>query len=235
MSKKSSKINEFNHFSSIAAEWWLPKGHFKILHEITPLRISYILSKIDKKNVSKLKILDLGCGGGLTCEPLARLKADVTGIDFIEENIKIAKNHAKKSKLNINYVVDDIDNLKDKKKYDIVLLLEIIEHLDDWKKLIKKIKKNIKPNGLIIISTINRNIFSKFFALFLAENILNWIPKKTHNYNKLIKPKELSNFLKKNDFEIKDITGMNYNPLLGQWKISKNNHLINYFCTAKLV
>jgi len=234
MSNKSSKSREFNHFSKIAKEWWVPDGKFKILHEITPLRIKYILKMINQKQIKDLEILDLGCGGGLTCEPLARLKAKVTGVDFVKQNIEMAKNHAKISKLQINYIHDDLDSLKIKKKYDIVLLLEILEHLDDWKHIILKIKKILKPNGLLVISSINKTSLSKIFAIFVAENILKWIPKNTHDYNKFIRPNELSYILSKNKFNILDTTGMNFNPFSRQWKLNKNIYPINYFCTAKL-
>ena len=179
-------------------------------------------------------ILDLGCGGGLICEPLARLKANVTGVDFVEQNINIAKKHAKTAKLKINYLFKDIDLLNINKKFDIILLLEVLEHLDNWEYLILKVKSMLKKNGYLIISTINRNSFSKLFAIFLAENILNWVPKKTHDFNKLIKPEELKKTLEKNNFTIKNISGMNYNPLARQWKLNSNIHLINYFCVAKL-
>tara|TARA_B110001454_G_C12584666_1_gene377575 strand:- start:23 stop:730 length:708 start_codon:yes stop_codon:yes gene_type:complete len=234
MSKKTSKNQEFDHFTSIADEWWKPKGKFKILHQIIPIRIKYILQNIEKKKIKKLDILDLGCGGGLTCEPLARLNANVTGIDFVKENIEIAKNHAIQSELMINYIHSDINSINLKKKYDLILMLEIIEHLDEWDVLISKIKKNLKPKGTIILSTINRTQVSKIFAIFLAENILKWIPKKTHDYNKLITPQELKTTLIKNGFKIKNIMGMNLNPLTKEWILNKNLILINYFCTARL-
>ncbi len=147
MNKKKSKKQEYSNFSSIAKEWWEPNGKFKILHKILPIRIEYILNKIDYNKIKKLEILDLGCGGGLTCEPLARLGASVTGVDFVEENIKVAKNHAIQSNLNIRYFHNDIDSIIIKKKYDLILILEVLEHLDNWKLLIKKIKKNLKPKG----------------------------------------------------------------------------------------
>ena len=234
MSNKSSKNREFNHFSKIAKEWWLPDGKFKILHEITPLRIKYILKMINQKKIKNLEILDLGCGGGLTCEPLARLQAKVTGIDFVKQNIEVAKKHAMISKLKINYIHDDIDSLKIKKKYDIILLLEILEHLENWKSLIPIIKDILKPNGLLVISSINKTSLSKIFAIFLAEKILKWVPKNTHDYDKFITPNELSNILSENYFNILDTTGMNFNPLSKQWKLNKNIYPINYFCTAKL-
>ena len=197
-----------------------------------PLRMQYILDNI--KQVERLDILDLGCGGGLTCEPLSRLKANVTGIDFVKENIKIAKEHAYKSGLNIKYIHADLETLNIKKKYDLILMLEVIEHLDNWEQLIYQIKKNLKPNGTIILSSINRTQFSKFFAIYLAENLLKWIPKKTHNFDKLVSPKKLEKTLIQNNLIIKNITGMNFNPLTQEWILSKNIYPINYFCTASI-
>ena len=188
---------------------------------------------IDQKKIKDLEILDLGCGGGLTCEPLARLKAKVTGVDFVQQNIEVAKNHAIISELKINYIHDDIDSIKIKKKYDIILLLEILEHLDNWRSLIPKIKNILKPNGLLIISSINKTSLSKIFAIFLAENILKWVPKNTHDYDKFITPNELSNILYENNFNILDTTGMNFNPFSRQWKLNNNIYPINYFCTAR--
>ena len=234
MNKKTSKNKEFDHFTSIAREWWKPDGKFRILHQIVPIRIKYILQNIGKKKIKKLDILDLGCGGGLTCEPLSKLNANVTGIDFVKENIEIAKHHANRSELMINYIHDDINSINLKKKYDLILMLEIIEHLDEWALLISKIKKNLKPNGIIIFSTINRTKVSKFFAIFIAENILQWVPKKTHDYNKLVSPEELKATLIKNNFKIKNITGMNFNPITKEWTLNKNLFPMNYFCTAEL-
>ena len=172
MIKKNSKEQEFKNFEDLSQEWWNPKGKFKILHQILPLRIRYILDNIDKNNISNLTILDLGCGGGLTCEPLSRLKANVTGIDFVKKNIDVAKEHAKESKLKIDYIYSDLEKFKIDKKYDLILALEILEHLDDWENAINNIKKNLKPNGKIIFSTINRTNLSRLFAIFIAENIL---------------------------------------------------------------
>ena len=233
MNKNTSKKQEFDLFSKLAAEWWKKEGKFKILHQIMPLRMRYILDNI--KNIEKLDILDLGCGGGLTCEPLSRLKANVTGIDFIKENINIAKKHALKSNLNIKYIHADLETLNIKKKYDLILMLEIIEHLDNWEQRISQIKKNLKKNGTVIFSSINKTQFSKFFAIYIAENLLDWIPKKTHDFNKLVSPKKLKQTLIENNFIIKDITGLNFNPLTQQWILIKNFYPINYFCTAKII
>ena len=241
MIKNTLKTSEFNHFETLADEWWDPDGKFKILHSLTPIRIKYIknklfekkqLIKFSKKSLSNFDILDLGCGGGLVCEPLARLGANITGIDFVKQNIIAAKKHAKKSNTNIEYLHQDINNLKFKKKYDAVLILEVLEHIEDWKKIIINVKKLLKPGGKMIISTINRNFFSKLFAIFIAENILKWVPKETHTYCKLIKPEELRSFLNKNKINVTDVSGLIYNPLSGQWMLDKNNCLINYFCTA---
>ena len=234
MTKKISKDQEFNHFSNIAKEWWAPEGKFKVLHEILPIRIDYILNNF-KKNIQDLDILDLGCGGGLTCEPLAKLGGNITGIDFVKENIDIAKKHSIKSKLKIKYIHADIDLIKIKKKFDLILILEVLEHLENWEEFIKKLKKNLKPKGVVIISTINRTQFAKYFGIFLAENILKWIPKNTHDYKKFIKPDDLKKILKKNKYEFKNLEGMNYNPLLREWSLSKTIYPINYFCTAKLI
>ena len=135
MIKKISKTNEFENFSKLSQEWWNPEGKFKVIHRILPLRINYILNNIDQTKIKNFDILDLGCGGGLTCEPLSRVGAKVTGIDFIKKNIEIAKNHAKKENLNIQYLHQDLHKIKLKKKYDVILLLEVLEHLDFWENI----------------------------------------------------------------------------------------------------
>ena len=229
-----SKNEEFTLFNQLSDEWWNENGKFKILHQIKSHRMSYILDQINNRNIRNLKILDVGCGGGIICEPLARLGAKVTGIDFAPNNIKAAKIHSKKNKLKINYINKDIEKSKLDEKFDIILMFEVLEHLDNWKKTIKNIKKNLNKNGLIIISTINRNILSKVLAINIAENILSWIPKGTHDYNKLIKPEELKIILLKENLQLKNIQGLVFNPLIREWKLS-DNYMINYFCTAKLV
>ena len=229
-----SKNEEFALFNRLSDEWWNENGKFKILHQIKSHRMSYILDQINNRNIRNLKILDVGCGGGIICEPLARLGAKVTGIDFAPNNIIAAKIHSKKNKLKINYINKDIEKSKLDEKFDIILMFEVLEHLDNWKKTIKNIKKNLNKNGLIIISTINRNLLSKLFAINIAENILHWIPKGTHDYNKLIKPEELRKILSKEKFNFKNIKGLVFNPLNREWKLSKN-YMINYFCTARLI
>ena len=234
MNKKTSINQEFDHFSKFAEEWWDPEGKYKILHQILPIRMEFILSNIDRKKINKLNILDLGCGGGLTCEPLARLGAKVTGVDFVKKNIEVAKKHAINSKLNINYLIGDISSINLKETYDVILLFEVLEHLDNWDLLIKKIKKQLNPKGKLILSTINKTHFANFFGIFIAENILKWVPKNTHNYNKLIKPETLKKELINNNFKIINTVGMNFNPISREWKLNNNLLPINYFCSAEL-
>ena len=231
---KRTKLSEFNHFNKLSNEWWSETGKYKILHKIKPIRIKYILNQIGSKNIKKLEILDLGCGGGLICESLAKLGCNVTGIDFVENNIKAAKLHASQNNLKINYYTQDIDNLSLKKKYDLIILFEVLEHINNWDKQLLKIKKFLKKGGLIILSTINRNIVSKVLAIKFAENILKWVPKNTHDYNKLITPQELEKALIKENFSILDFSGLVFNPFDREWRLSKDIKLVNYFCTARL-
>ena len=160
------KKSEFDHFSQLASEWRLKNGKFKILHEIQPLRIKYIQDVVNKKKLDKVKILDVGCGGGLISEGLSKIGANVTGIDFVKDNINIARIHAQKSNLNIDYKTLDFENEKISSKFDIIVIFEVLEHLSDWKSFIKKIQSNLKSNGVLIISTINLFPFY-YLALFL--------------------------------------------------------------------
>lgn len=227
------KKSEFDHFSDLANEWWLKKGKFKILHEIQPIRIKYVQDVINKKKLNKITILDLGCGGGLVSEGLSKLGANVTGIDFIRDNINAAKIHAKKNNLKINYKILNFENEKINSKFDVIVIFEVLEHLTNWEDFIKKIKSNLNPNGILIMSTINRNLLSKFLAIDLAENYLKWIPTNTHTYNKFIKPKELENILIKNNFKNINFQGLEYKLLKQKWYLS-NNTRVNYFCSCKL-
>ncbi len=229
-----SKINkaEYELFDSLSAEWWDENGKFKVLHQIRPIRIQYILNQLKDLDLKNTKILDLGCGGGLVSESLSRLGAKVTGIDFVANNINIARHHSIKSKLKIDYIHGDIEKIKMNKKFDLIIMFEILEHVNNWKKLLLKIDKNLKKDGKIIISTINRNLISKFTAIYLAESILKWIPKGTHRFEKFIKPEEIEVCLKKNHYALENIKGLEFNPLNYSWMLSENTK-INYFCTFK--
>ncbi len=225
------KKTEFDHFSRLASEWWSKNGKFKTLHDIQSLRIRYILDVLSRKKINKIKILDVGCGGGLISEGLSKLGAKVTGIDFVEENIKIAKLHAKKNNLKINYFVKDFEKEIIKDKYDVIVIFEVLEHLNNWETFLKKIKLNLNTNGVLIISTINKNLISKFFTIDIAENFLNWIPQNTHMYHKFIKPEELELYLSVNNFKNIYFKGLVYDPLKLNWKLSANTK-INYFCSC---
>ena len=163
----------------------------KVLHQIRPIRIQYILNQLKDLDLKNTKILDLGCGGGLVSESLSRLGAKVTGIDFVANNINIAEHHSIKSKLKIDYIHGDIEKIKMNKKFDLIIMFEILEHVNNWKKLLLKIDKNLKKDGKIIISTINRNLISKFTAIYLAESILKWIPKVLIDLKNLLNPMKL--------------------------------------------
>ena len=231
--KNEKKNTEFEHFSALANDWWSKNGKFKILHDIQPIRMKYILEALNKKNLSNTQVLDIGCGGGIVSEGLSKIGATVTGIDFVKENINVAKMHAKKKNLKINYFVKDFEKEKITYKYDVIIILEVLEHLNNWEKFIKKIKLSLKKNGTLIISTINRNLVSKFLTLDIGENFLKLIPLNTHTFYKFIKPEELEQVLSSNNFENIKFKGLTYDALKLSWKLSENTK-INYFCSCKL-
>tara|TARA_B100000941_G_scaffold286465_1_gene260071 strand:+ start:1163 stop:1915 length:753 start_codon:yes stop_codon:yes gene_type:complete len=242
--KHMSTINkdEIQKFSNLADEWWDVKGKFKPLHMFNPIRIEYILEKIKQHfnlsegNNSLLKnfeILDIGCGGGLISEPMARLGANVTGIDASEKNIKIASLHSKKNKLKINYLNKSPEQLDNQKKYDLILSLEIIEHVENVDTYLKSCEKLLKKNGLMFTATLNRTLTSYFKAIIGAEYILRWLPIGTHDWNKFIKPEELEKQLIDLNFRTIDISGLSFNPIISKWKRS-NNLSVNYIiCSSK--
>ena len=238
----SSTINkeEIQKFSKLAEEWWDLNGKFKPLHMFNPIRIEYITDKIKKKfklqnqkgNYLKgLDILDIGCGGGLISEPLARLGAKVTGIDASKKNIVVAKLHAKKNGLPINYINISPENLKDIEKFDIILNLEIVEHVNDVNLYIKSCYKLLKKNGLMFTATLNRSFISYIKAIIGAEYILRWLPIGTHDWNKFIKPEELESLLSKEKFSTFDVKGLKFNPFLSKWKKSSDLS-VNYIITS---
>tara|TARA_B100000575_G_scaffold136995_1_gene109222 strand:- start:463 stop:1164 length:702 start_codon:yes stop_codon:yes gene_type:complete len=227
-----SKNQEYEQFNKLANDWWDENGKFKVLHQIRPLRIEYILENIESNTLHGLDVLDVGCGGGLISESLARLGANVTGIDFVENNIKTAKKHSQKNKLKINYICSDIEDYKFSKKYDFIILFEVLEHLENWQDFISKIKSNLKNNGKMIISTINRNILSKIATIYIGERILKWIPEGTHDFNKYIKPEEIEEYILEKRLKFEKLKGYLFNPIDATWYLSKNTS-INYFCTIK--
>ena len=227
-----SSVNkkEIEKFSKMASEWWDPKGKFKPLHKFNPIRIKYIKESIIEnfklknkiKPLNKINILDIGCGGGLLSEPMQRLGANVTGIDASIKNIKVAKLHAQKNKLKINYLCSSPEKLNTKKKYDVILNMEIVEHVDDLNFFLKSCSKLLKKNGLMFIATINKTLKSYMFAIVGAEYILGWLPIGTHEWEKFVKPEELKNILKKNNLVLNKLDGMYFNIVKNEWKISKD-------------
>ena len=238
----STTINkeEIQKFSRMAEEWWDVNGKFKPLHMFNPIRIEYITEKIkihfklkkDKSNYLKgLNILDIGCGGGLISEPMARLGANVTGIDASEKNINIAKSHSKKNGLKINYLNVSPENLEHIEKFDIILNLEIVEHVDNVNLYIRSCYKLLKKNGLMFTATLNRSFISYIKAIIGAEYILRWLPIGTHDWNKFIKPEELEKFLSDEKFSTLDVKGLKFNPLTKKWKKS-NDLSVNYIISS---
>ena len=238
----SNTINkeEIQKFSRLAEEWWDVNGKFKPLHMFNPIRIEYITEKIKihfklKKNKSNylqgLNILDIGCGGGLISEPMARLGANVTGIDASKKNIDIAKLHSKKNDLKINYLNASPENLEHIEKFDIILNLEIVEHVNNVNLYIKSCYKLLKKNGLMFTATLNRSFISYIKAIIGAEYILRWLPIGTHDWNKFIKPEELEKFLSDEKFSTLDVKGLKFNPLSKKWKKS-NDLSVNYIISS---
>ena len=231
---------EIEKFSKIAAEWWNPNGKFKPLHKFNPIRIKYIKDNITKKfnlnssnkPLKTINILDIGCGGGLLSEPMSRLGANVVGIDASKKNIEVAKFHAKKNKLKINYICASPEILKIQKKFDVILSMEIIEHVEDINFFIKKSSELLKKNGLMFIATLNKTLKSYIFAIVGAEYILKWLPIGTHDWNKFIKPDELIKITKINNLKLEKLDGMNFDLLTNEWNLSLNNS-VNYIAKFK--
>jgi 2-polyprenyl-6-hydroxyphenyl methylase/3-demethylubiquinone-9 3-methyltransferase len=238
-----STINkdEINKFSKIANEWWDINGKFKPLHMFNPIRIEHILDissnffKLDKNEelpLKNLKILDIGCGGGLISEPMSRLGAEVTGIDASDKNIKVAKLHAEKNNLKINYLNTVPENLDQQNQFDIILNLEVVEHVENLDLYLSSCFKLLKKNRIMFTATINRTLTSYIKAIVGAEYILRWLPIGTHDWNKFVTPEELEKKLIDLNFSITNLTGLDYNPIFQQWK-KTNNVSVNYIISAK--
>ncbi len=231
---------EIEKFSKLAKDWWNPKGKFRPLHLFNPARISFIKDKLishftinpsSEKPLEKLKILDIGCGGGLLCEPLNRLGATITGIDASNNNIKVAKLHAKEMDLNIDYIRAAPENLDLKNNtYDVVLCMEVVEHLKDVNLFIENCSKLIKKNGIMFVATINKNLKSYIFAIFGAEYVLRWLPIGTHNWDKFLTPQDLEIITSRNNFVADEIVGMKFNLFSKKWSKSIDSS-VNYIST----
>ena len=232
---KTINHKEIEKFSKMAEEWWDPNGKFKPLHKFNPSRIQYIKSlvneryklKNNKKPFQGLSVLDIGCGGGLLSEPICRLGANITAIDASEKNIKIAKLHAKKNNLKINYINSSPEKLNNKKKFDIILNMEIVEHVSDLDYFIKSCSSLLKKNGIMFVATINKTLKSYVFAIVGAEYIMRWLPIGTHDWNSFVEPEKLNTICSNFNLKKYKENGMSYNILLDEWKVSTDKS-VNY-------
>ena len=235
MKKDTINKKEIDKFSKLADEWWDPEGKFKPLHNFNPVRLKYIRDTITKKfgykseklPLKDIKILDIGCGGGLLSEPLSRLGAEVTGIDASDRNIKIAKTHLEKSKLDINYYCSSPDKFVAKEKFDVVLNMEIVEHVDNVDFFLLKSSELLKKNGLMFIATLNKTLKSYVFAIIGAEYILKWLPIGTHDWNKFLKPEDLIYICKNNSLNLNNLIGVKFDILKNEWIVSEDSS-VNY-------
>ena len=234
---------EITQFSNLADQWWNESGPFRPLHQINPLRIEWILQEAAialplasaPTPLKGVKLLDIGCGGGLVAEPLARLGAEVMAIDASEKNIAAAQAHAKDMRLEIDYRSILAETLAEEmpERFDIVLALEIIEHVADVDLFLASAAKLLKPGGLLVITTLNRTAKSYAFAIIGAEYVLNWLPRGTHDWKKFIKPSELAGYFAPHSLALQSLTGMSYSPLSRNWQLNPHDVKINYLMSAR--
>ncbi len=238
MTQSSVDPSEVEKFAAMAAEWWDPTGKFKPLHMMNPVRLDYITSQIaaefgrdltDDKPFAGLRILDIGCGGGLLSEPMARLGADVVGADATERNIPVAQTHAREMGLTIDYRHTTAEAIEAAgERFDVVLNMEVVEHVADPLSFLTSCQKLLKPGGLLICSTINRNPKSFMVAIVGAEHVMRWLPKGTHEWSKFITPDELEDLLAESLLRVVDRKGFVFNPITWQWSISDRDLSVNY-------
>jgi len=232
---------EIQKFSKIADEWWDANGKFKPLHIFNPIRIKYIKEKCIShfklnqnagKPLSSLKILDIGCGGGLISEPMCRLGAKVTGMDASSRNITVAQIHSEKNNLKIEYINSSPEKNDLKKKFDVILNLEIVEHVDNLKLFLESSSRMLSKNGIMFVATINRTFESYIKAIVGAEYILRWLPIGTHEWNKFLKPEEIEQILTNLNFKKLNQDGFKYNLITQEWK-KTNDCSVNYILVAE--
>lgn len=237
----SLDAEEVAKFSRLAAEWWDPNGKFAVLHKFNPVRLAYIRDHVTArfardplgpKPLKGLRVLDIGCGGGLLSEPMARLGADVVAIDPSERNIATARVHAAESGLAIDYRAATAEDLaRGGERFDVILNMEVIEHVNDPASFVAVCARLLKPGGLMFVATINRTFKSFAFAIIGAEYVLGWLPRGTHHWEKFITPEELDRFLAAAGLKRADLTGVIYNPLTGAWTRSRDAD-VNYMAVA---
>ena len=229
---------EIAKFTAMAAEWWDPNGKFKPLHMLNPCRLDYITSQIAGEfdrdltqplPFAGLRILDIGCGGGLLCEPMARLGATVVGVDAAERNIPVAQAHAAQSGLEIDYRFDTAENLAaNGEQFDVVMNMEVVEHVSDPLAYLTACQQLLRPGGLMVCSTINRNPKSFAVAILGAEWVMRWLPKGTHEWHKFITPDELFDLIRNAGLDPVDRKGFVFNPIAWTWRLSDRDLSVNY-------
>ncbi|OCI90891.1 bifunctional 3-demethylubiquinol 3-O-methyltransferase/2-polyprenyl-6-hydroxyphenol methylase [Agrobacterium sp. 13-626] len=234
--------SEVDRFSAMGAEWWSPTGKFRALHKFNPLRLEYIRNGIAENfgrdprghlPLSGIRILDIGCGGGVLSEPVARMGGDVTGADPSEKNIGIASTHARESGVTVDYRAVTAEELQAAgETFDVVLNMEVVEHVADVDLFLTTCAKMVRPGGLMFVATINRTFKAKALAIFAAENILRWLDRGTHKYEKLVRPEELEKPLASEGMNIIHRTGVFYNPIQDRWNLSSDMD-VNYMILAK--
>ncbi|MEM8616790.1 MAG: bifunctional 2-polyprenyl-6-hydroxyphenol methylase/3-demethylubiquinol 3-O-methyltransferase UbiG [Pseudomonadota bacterium] len=234
--------DEVAKFSAIAAEWWDPKGKFRPLHRFNPVRLAYIRDMAEqhfglelgqRRPLEGLRLLDIGCGGGLVSEPMTRLGASITGVDASEANIKTALAHAHESGLDIDYRAGTVEGLLDagEAPFDIVLNLEVVEHVANPAGFLSDCAKLVKPGGMTLTATLNRTAKAYALAIFGAEYVLGWLPKGTHEFEKFLTPEEVAAPLKASGLEVQPAQGVSYNPFLAEWRLSRDTK-VNYMVMA---
>ena len=242
MTETTINPEEVAKFTAMAEQWWDPKGKFKPLHKFNPVRLSYIRDKVlahfgrdgtKRRPLEGLRLLDIGCGGGLLCEPMTRLGATVVGADAAERNIHIARLHAEQSGLEIDYRATSAETLAAAgEKFDIVLNMEVVEHVDNVPLYMKSVADLVAPGGLLFTATINRTLRAYAFAIVGAEQVLRWLPKGTHDYAKFLTPEEISALVSRNGLSVTEKTGVVFHPLADEWRLSRDTG-INYMVLAE--
>ena len=233
--------DEIARFAAIANDWWNPEGKFRPLHQLNPLRLKFICDHLtvhfgrhplQRKPLAGLKIIDIGCGGGLLSEPLCRMGADVTGIDASTETISVATHHARAMGLSINYHTRAPEFLADEKgDYDAALNMEVVEHVSDLYAFLSASSSLVRPGGAMVISTINRSLKSLALAKIGAEYIMRWLPVGTHDWRKFRRPSEIANYIRPHGFDVRMLTGMHYSLIQDSWSLS-NDFDVNYLMFA---